>query len=234
MKYYKLLYFVGGVVVGSITTFFITKHVCDKNKEIEIEDIKKSYSNRPLLNVIKREETDMGFKFTATEFNPKETAELNNKLKNDIIENHNIIKKENYNIFSKPPNGRDIHNGIDEDEDLFVEFTKEYEEDVEGMPPKENLAESPYVITPYQFVNEEPYFDKVTLEYFEDDILANAISEEIIEDVDAAIGRDTLTNFEKYATEDDEAVYVRNERRSTDYEILKQHRPFAIFDEDGS
>ena len=217
----KILYFIGGLVVGSAASFFITKHFCDLEKEKEIDDIKKTYSDRPLLKVVKKEIDDMGFKFHATELSPKEAIKLNNKLKSDILENREIIQKQNYNLFSKPPHARDIHNGIDENEDLEVEFVENY--------PKEGAAEAPYIITPNQFVNEEPYFDKITLEYYDDGILANAISEEIIEDIGGAIGLDSLTKFGEY---EDDAVYVRNEKRSTDYEVIRQYRPFVVLDED--
>lgn len=220
----KLLYFIGGLVVGSTASFFITKHFCDLEKEQEIKDVKKLYSNKPILKVLKKELTDTGFRFTAgNELSPEEAVKLNDKLKSDILENHDIVQKQNYNLFSKPPHARDIHNGIDEGEDLDVMYN-DY--------PKEGMSDKPYIISSTQFVNEEPYFDKITLELYDDGILSNAISEEIIENVDSAVGNDTLVNFEEYAKDD--VVYIRNERRSTDYEIIRQHRNFAIFDEDES
>jgi len=224
----KILYFVGGVVAGSVATFFITKHICDKEKEEEIAEVKKTYSDRPLLKVIKKEESDIGVKFETEPISPKELANLNNKRKEDILANRDIINKQNYNLFYNPPKGKDIHNGVDENEDLNV-FTDEYEEDVESTPPKEGAAEKPYTISPTQFVNEEPYFDKISLEYFNDGILANALSEEIIENVEYFIGADALDKFGEY---EEDVVYVRNERISTDYEIIRQDRPFARFDED--
>ncbi len=217
----KILYFIGGVVAGSVATFFITKHICDKEKEAEIAEVKKTYSDRPLLKIVKKEETDSGLKIEAEPIDPKKIVDLNNKLKEDLLASKNIIEKQNYNLFSKPPHGKDIHNGVDENEDLEVEFVENY--------PKEGPAAAPYIISPTQFINEEPYYDKITLEYYDDDILANALSEEIIEDINAAIGLESLTKFGEY---EDDVVYVRNENRSTDYEVIRQHRPFAVFEED--
>lgn len=217
----KILYFIGGVVAGSVATFFITKHICDKEKEEEIAEVKKTYSDRPLLKIVKKEETDSGLKIEAEPIDPKKIVDLNNKLKEDLFTSRNIIEKQNYNLFSKPPHGKDIHNGVDENEDLEVEFVENY--------PKEGPAATPYIISPTQFINEEPYYDKITLEYYDDDILANALSEEIIEDINAAIGLESLTKFGEY---EDDVVYVRNENRNTDYEVIRQHRPFAVFEED--
>lgn len=220
---YKVLYFVGGVVAGSVATFFITKHICDKEKEAEIAEVKKTYSNRPILKVVKKEETDSGLKIEAEAIDPQKIVDLNNKLKEDLLTSRNIIQKQNYNLFSKPPHAKDIHNGIDENEDLEVEYVEDY--------PKEGAAEVPYTISPDQFVNEEPYYDKITLEFFDDGILANAVSEEIIEDINAVIGNEALTKFGEY---EEDVVYVRNEKRSADYEVIRQYRPFAVFDEDNS
>lgn len=217
----KILYFVGGVVAGSVATFFITKHICDKEKEQEILDIKKAYSDRPILKVIKKEESDSGLKIEAEPIDPKKIADLNNKLKEELLTSKYIIEKQNYNLFSKPPHGKDIHNGVDEGEDLEVEFVENY--------PKEGLADAPYTISATQFVNEEPYYDKISLEYYDDGTLANAITEEIIEDINAAIGNESLTKFGEY---EEDVVYVRNEKQNTDYEVIRQHRPFAVFDED--
>lgn len=220
---YKVLYFVGGVVAGSVATFFVTKHRCDIKKETEIAEIKKSYADRPLLKVVKKEDEGVNLTLDIKPVDPKKIVEINNQRKADILKNNDIVQKQNYNLFSKPPHAKDIHNGIDENEDLEVEYVEDY--------PKEGAAEAPYTISPDQFVNEEPYYDKISLEYFDDGILANAISEEIIEDINAVIGNEALTKFGEY---EEDVVYVRNERRSTDYEVIRQYRPFAVFNEDDS
>lgn len=207
-----LLYFVGGVVVGSAATFLLIRDHFEKQKEEEIASVKESYSKTH------------GIVFTENTKKDTEMAEKNTRIKAEMITNGNIISENRYsdknrmtqyNLFSNPPDAKDIHNGIDEGEDLKV--------DPGG--PKEGLASKPYVISPEEFINEQPYFDKITLEYYQDDVLCNAINEEIITDIDTAIGRDSLNHFGEY---EEDVVYVRNEKWSTDYEIIFQHRPFAI------
>lgn len=216
-----ILYFIGGVVVGSAATFLIMNKICEDRIDEEIAEVKKTYAEKPVgFSATKIDKSEVTF-VRDTMVNPKELFDLNNQRKADILKSNQIIDKQNYNLFSKPPHAKDIHNGIDEDEDLEVEFVNNY--------PREGVAEKPYIIKPDQFVNEEPYFDKISLEYFDDGILANALSEEIIEDIEAAVGKSALTKFGEY---EDDVVYVRNENRSTDYEIIRQYRPFAVFDED--
>lgn len=213
-----LLYFVGGVVVGSAATFLLVRKRFEKEKEEEIASVKESYSKTHgiIFNEDTKKDTEM--------------AEKNTRIKAEMITNSNIIgdnrysdksRMTQYNLFSNPPDAKDIHNGIDEGEDLKV--------DPGG--PKEGLASKPYVISPGEFINEQPYYDKITLEYYQDDVLCNAISEEVIVDMDTTIGLDSLNHFGEY---EDDVVYVRNEKLSTDYEVIFQHRPFAIIPDEDS
>ena len=211
-----LLYFIGGVVVGSAATFLLARKVFEDQKEQEIASVKEAYEKRH------------GIIFTEETKKDAEMAQKNTRIKADMITSSNIIadngysdknKMTQYNLFSNPPDAKDIHNGIDEGEDLKV--------DPGG--PKEGLADKPYVISPSEFINEQPYYDKITLEYYEDDVLCNAISEEIITDINTTIGLESLNHFGEY---EDDVVYVRNEKWSTDYEIIFQHRPFAIIPEE--
>ncbi len=248
----KLLYFVGGVVAGSAATSFVLYRRMNKRIEEEVESVKKAYSERePIGRIIKKEESDSGVSFTV-EMSPKDISQKNTKMKEDLMKSVNISdangyssmavgveydgsityrdpnQKTAYNLFSNPPKAVDIHNGIDEGEDLNVELVSDYEDVVDSTPPSEGLADEPYTISPEDFVNDKPFFDKITLEYFTDDVLSNAISEEIVTDISGTIGRESLNKFGEY---EEDVVYVRNEKLSTDYEVILQHRPFAILPE---
>lgn len=227
----KVIYFVGGVVVGSAATLLFMKKRMEKQIEEEVESVKEQYKN---YKVIERVPVD-SIPYKPSE---KELADKNAKMKEDILKSANISdsngyssiatgreqrQKVAYNLFSNPPNGKDIHNGIDEGEDLEVYTDDDGVEEISY--PKEGLSDIPYTISGDQFVNENPYFDKITLEYFDDGILSDAISGDIIEDIDRAVGRESLTKFGEY---EEDVVYVRNEKTSTEYEIIRQHRPFAI------
>lgn len=80
----------------------------------------------------------------------------------------------------------------------------------------------PYIITPDEFGEkyDEGYINE-TLTYYADGVLTDD-ADVIIEDVDGMVGLDSLNHFGEY---DEDAVYVRNEKHKTDYEILRDKRP---------
>lgn len=237
----KILYFIGGVVAGSAATFLLLNRRMERRIEEEVEDVKEIYSTvnagkslvDGLINDFKNgsEEKDIfedSESSVDVEESPRDVAIRNAKLKSEMIANSNQIIENNgyanthkteYNLFSKPPKAIDIHNGIDEGEDLEI---------IDTTPSKD--AKHPYVLesdkissASEKFVNEEPYFDKVTLYYFDDGVLCSE-EEEIITNVADTIGLDSLNRIGEY---EPDVVYVRNERDSTDYEVVRQYRNFA-------
>lgn len=100
-----------------------------------------------------------------------------------------------------------VANAIPEEDD--ISDAKEVYDDM-----KDNR---PYVIDPDGF-GEEGYHT-VSLDYYADGVLAYMDSGAVIkpEEVDEIVGRDSLTRFGEYERD---TVYVRNDKRKTDYEIL--------------
>lgn len=81
----------------------------------------------------------------------------------------------------------------------------------------------PYVIPPEEFgEKEDEGYEIVTLMYYADGYLADD-EDYLIEDVEGAIGRDSLTHFGEY---EDDSVFVRNDDRKCDYEILLSERDY--------
>ena len=80
----------------------------------------------------------------------------------------------------------------------------------------------PYVIPPEQFGEIEEY-DRISLTYYADHILADDC-DEIIENVEDVIGFESLNHFGEY---EDDSVYVRNERLRVDYEVLLDLRTYT-------
>lgn len=239
----KLLYFFGGVVAGSAATFFVLRRRMNLRLEEEISDVKEAYSSRKkaendIFEAISEEETEK------TEENPKEIAKRNAERKAELMSASSIMKengyvethKTDYNLFSKPPKPSDIHNGIDEGEDLEIEIDPTDDPDILDTTPDLH-ATGPYVLeddaysTAADKMNENPYYDKVTLFYYDDGVLASE-EEEIITDIEGTVGYSSLARIGEY---EPDVVYVRDDRTSTDYEIIRQYRDFAIFpDEDGA
>lgn len=88
-------------------------------------------------------------------------------------------------------------------------------------PKAEDNVERPYVISPEEFG--EIGYDQVSLTYYADEVLTDQDGD-IIEDVDDIVGRDSLETFGDY---EDDSVFVRDDRRKVDYEILADPRHYT-------
>ena len=82
----------------------------------------------------------------------------------------------------------------------------------------------PYVISPDEFGANEKY-ECLTLTYYADGVLTDD-ADDIIYNVEAVIGTEALNSFGVYENDDD-SVYVRNEARKCDYEILRDPREYS-------
>ena len=100
----------------------------------------------------------------------------------------------------------------------YSEMSKKKEEkEVEDV-------EKPYVIPPEEFSIYADY-DTISLTYYTDGVVADDEDEAMEEeDVDAAIGLDALNHFGEF---EDDSVYVRNDKRKCDYEILLDNRKYS-------
>lgn len=80
----------------------------------------------------------------------------------------------------------------------------------------------PYVIPPEEF-GEKSEYTKVSLTYYADKVLADEY-DKIITDVGGTVGIDSLNHFGEY---EEDSVFVRNDERMTDYEILRDENDYA-------
>lgn len=95
------------------------------------------------------------------------------------------------------------------------EFTPPDDED------KEYFVQA-YVISPDEFGENDDY-EKFSLTYYADQVLADD-NDDIIEDIEATVSYEALTHFGEY---EDDSVFVRNDIRRCDYEILLDHRKYS-------
>jgi hypothetical protein len=89
-----------------------------------------------------------------------------------------------------------------------------------GYIPKD--TDAPYVIAPHEFMTKDGY-DGITLTYYSDGVLADE-NDEVLEDVEDIIGIDSLHCFGEY---EEDSVYVRNDEKLCDYEILLDNRNYS-------
>lgn len=90
--------------------------------------------------------------------------------------------------------------------------------------PEEHITkiEDMYIISPDDFGEIENY-EKVTLTYTTDGVLLDD-NDEPVEHSEDIVGTDFMHYFGKY---EDDAVYIRNDVRRCDYEILREYRVYA-------
>lgn len=89
----------------------------------------------------------------------------------------------------------------------------------EETEPEE--LDKPYVIPPEQFGDNDEY-EQISLTYYADSVLTDE-NDEIIEDVEETVGFESLNHFGEY---EDDSVFVRNDARKCDYEILLDQRTY--------
>ena len=79
----------------------------------------------------------------------------------------------------------------------------------------------PYVISPDEFDTED--YEVVSLLYFDDGVLTDE-QYNVIDDVEGLVGEDSLNHFGEY---EDDSVFVRDDEKKIDYEILADGRKFS-------
>ena len=85
--------------------------------------------------------------------------------------------------------------------------------------------ESPYVIEPEEFGEFDDYAT-ISLTYYSDGILADD-ADEMIDDVEEVIGSESLDILS-----DEDTVYVRNDKRKCDYEVLFSEKLYSEITEE--
>lgn len=102
---------------------------------------------------------------------------------------------------------------------IYRNITRVYKSDED-----KEYEKGPYVIRPEEFDTLDDY-DIESLTYWADEVLTDD-NDEVIEDIEALVGYESLTHFGEY---EDDSVFVRNERYKTDYEILIDTRNWSDY-----
>lgn len=123
-------------------------------------------------------------------------------------------------------NSKKLDVSYDHCEDKDAVFQSKYSSLCREYTPKqmtdssESKCSTAYIISPEEYGNNDDY-NSITLLYHSDDILTDC-SKEIIDNYEDIIG-DALDHFDEY---EDDAVYVRNDEKRYDYEILRVNEPY--------
>lgn len=79
----------------------------------------------------------------------------------------------------------------------------------------------PYVISPDEFGEMDEY-SKISLMYYADGVLCDDM-DQLVDNIDEIVGADFADHFGEY---EDDSVFVRNDARKCDYEILRSLRTY--------
>ncbi len=209
-----LLSFLGGAATGALICFAILKEKYEALSNEEIENIKDYYQKE-------MEKIDDAYE--------EELDNLINTMNRDIDEHQKREEKKTYVDYVKKYSPDEIVKDKYYDMPYPDDIDEDYHED-DGPPedPPENdlQYEEPFVISREEFDEGYPHFDKITITYYaEDDVLADE-QDEIISDIEAVVGYDSLSRFGDMS-DDDCVVYVRNGRLGADYEIVLTQESYS-------
>ena len=204
-KLSTVIAFFAGAAVGGATVWYITKERYAQLAEEEINSVKEAYAHREQ----KKEKVDEVMRRYRGE------GEDTDELKTPVV-TAKLAEKESISEYAKR-----VQNGAP------MEYSKTV------VPPKaetreepvqsENSGDVPYVISPDEF-DELDGYTPISLTYFADGVLADEYGV-IVDNMEEIVG-DGLNHFGEY---EEDAVYVRNDAKRCDYEILKDERKYAEF-----
>lgn len=88
---------------------------------------------------------------------------------------------------------------------------------------EDTMTDKPYLIDSDEFGEFDTY-DEVALVFYADNILAEDLDDDsVIDDVDGIVGKENLKLFDK---EGIDTMYIRNDARMTDYEVVRDLRTY--------
>lgn len=88
--------------------------------------------------------------------------------------------------------------------------------DYSGYKGKAETQDKPYIIPPDEF-GEFSDYETITLTYYQGAGVLTDGAENEVDDIEEIVGMDSLDHFGEY---ENDAVYVRNDAKKCDYEIL--------------
>ena len=196
-----VLIFVLGAAAGSLATWKLIEKKYKDIAQEEIDSVKDTFSKMKKNEYPDKLEDYPDFEefddSDDVEEEPKPEQKIDRNNKPDIVEYAKILSETGYTNYAE----------------------RQDKKEKKGVEPVED--ERPYVISPDEFGEKDGY-ENVTLTYYADGVLTDYF-DNVISNVDEVVGFDSLDHFGEY---EDDAVFVRNEKMETDYEILRDLRDF--------
>ena len=216
-KLTKLLFFVAGAAVGSLATYKIVKDKYEKQISEDtlsmvqaFDELRDMYESQPIDN--EKNEVDEPVNDVVEEKDNSETKPLPSYAKYGLTEE---------DFFEGP--AEEVEEIVkSEVPKKKVDYTQYYDPNKKNEEKEEEKEViKPYVITPDEFQDSD--YDVESYTYYADDVLTDEF-DDIIYEPGETVGTEFADHFGEY---EEDAVYIRNDERGIDYEILKDDRTFA-------
>lgn len=161
------------------------------------------------------------------------------KMMKDRMEENNFLEEDIYE-YDTEEHPRPVNRQIDMEEiELAKEdFTRSVNEkfekkiisynNISAKPDLTSLIEDdikPKIITVHQFDDENTWYEKKSLWFYEKDDTVADEEEKIVDDPCALIGFEALLSFGQ-GSEDSDVVYVRNSELGVDYEVVRLDKSY--------
>ena len=193
-KFINICMFAAGAAIGSAVTWKVMQTKCEQLIQTEVDAFKLSYAEA----------------MTAVQEQTDESESEDEEEQDQDGRPHQI-------------NWDELEDLNEDDEDELAEYaelTNLYSSEKGGAEKVETAK--PYVISPYDFGEEEGY-RRFELTYYADGILEDE-DYNVVTGVEDLIGKQSLTTFGEY---EDDSVFVRNDKLRADFQILKDPRTYA-------
>lgn len=199
---------VGGMLIGGGTATLILKKHYQRILEEEVASVKAAYKTE--TKNLKKQNIELLDVVTQPKVvNPDKPLSEEDILKisaSELIANHSY--------------GGGV---IEQEAPRF----KMYDRTTTNFNPaeEERSEDEPYVVSLAEFSNDEEDFDKITIRYFEED---NTLVEELRSETLPldSVGETNLLRF-GIGSEDEEIVYVRNEKLKIDFEVIRDEGSYT-------
>lgn len=218
MSKQSTIYLALGTLIGSVTTYLLTRSYYVHKSDEELNEIRAYYALKQWNE--KPEDTDV------TPEKPAEETHVTGKLtKPDLMSYYKSAAttyQGQYNESERSEQNGDSSDLDGKDENDLIDEEIEEQDAIIGAYDAINASLYPELITPEEYYSQENGFDKSVLMYYEDD---ETLVDEDNEVVDLSIigGTEFINNFGDYETD---VLFVSNPGRSTDYLVTMEHNSY--------
>lgn len=195
----NILYFVTGILVGSIVTYFVMQHLWNERLDRELESTAKFYE-RKVMEISNDDAIREGGEEPPVVSNTEPKAMVENA--EEVDEYTEKIKNFGYGFVPGKDNDRDVH---------FAE--REFPKDDEVV----------YQIDAEDFFTDCADYDKISLQYYTEDHVFVDDQCEPIDDLMRTIG---IVDWPEKDMEED-LIYIRNDSLGADFEISKVYASYG-------